>query len=706
MYPAHPLIACATVLFAALFWAGPSLAAQEDEPADPEAQILEEVVVEASRAGITALEIPVNTSILSRQDVEEFATRSTDEILRQVPGFSLLRAADSIAAAPSTATVSLRGLGGNAASRTLVLLDGIPIHSPISSEVYWARVPKHEIERIEIVRGGGANAWGNLSLGGVIDIITEPPRADGIGFSGILSYPWTNDLSLSGSQVTDRWELGGQASYFDTDGYFKNPPDQRGEVDDPVSKNYGIVSGKATYMLSERTRLFLSGSYFDEERHGGTPLDTDTTQIWTAGAGLQLDAGGGGTWRANVFYEDMQIEDYSTRIIGDREDEAVRGFLAQPATTTGAGLVWSMILAQNHRVTAGADYRWADVLIDNYERYLDGVPRELKSTDASQDMGGIFIQDTWQLSERWQLNGSIRYDHVSNRGAARVTDLETGNVVASQVYDSNSEHTTNPSAGLRYQWSDSLSLRAAGYKGFRAPTLRELYREGRTPAGVILANNPLLAPERLVGFEGGFDWNINDRTLLRATVFQNTVEDLIQNITRGQAVGEPVYVEPCGWLEPGETCRELENVGEMESTGLEIEAAYDSGDRWNFFLSYLYNDAIITRAPDDPQLVGKQVRQAPKHSFTARARYRGTWFDSTLLARYVGERYEDDLNTLEVDDFLLFDLRFSRRLSATTVLFLSIENLFDENYEVRTTNSGATEIGRPRSIGLGLNFRH
>ena len=59
-----------------------------------EKRILEEVVVEASRAGITALDIPVNTSILARQDVEEFATRSTDEILRQIPGFSLLRAAD------------------------------------------------------------------------------------------------------------------------------------------------------------------------------------------------------------------------------------------------------------------------------------------------------------------------------------------------------------------------------------------------------------------------------------------------------------------------------------------------------------------------------------------------------------------------------------------------------------------------------------
>jgi len=132
----------------------------EDSSSDGDGNLpaLEEIVVEATRAGSTVLNIPVNTSILSELDIREYATKSVDEILRQIPGFNLLRAADSIATAPTTSTVSLRGLGGTAASRTLVLLDGIPIHSPVSSEVYWARIPKGQIERVEVVRGGGANA--------------------------------------------------------------------------------------------------------------------------------------------------------------------------------------------------------------------------------------------------------------------------------------------------------------------------------------------------------------------------------------------------------------------------------------------------------------------------------------------------------------------------------------------------------------------
>ena len=163
----------------------PALAWSATAPGTNEESVLEEVVVEASRARLSALDIPVNTSVLSRRDIEEAGLRPVDEMLRQVPGFSMLRSADSIAAAPTTTTVSLRGLGGSAASRTLVLLDGMPLHSPYTTEIYWARVPRHRIERVEVVRGGGANAWGNLSLGGVVNIVTRTPEASGVSGQAI-----------------------------------------------------------------------------------------------------------------------------------------------------------------------------------------------------------------------------------------------------------------------------------------------------------------------------------------------------------------------------------------------------------------------------------------------------------------------------------------------------------------------------------------
>ena len=90
---------------------------------------------------------------------------------------------------------------------------------------------------------------------------------------------------------------------------------------------------------------------------------------------------------------------------------------------------------------AGADYRWSDVRADEWSGYLYGVPSELKTTDSSQDMGGVFVQDTWRPNERWQLNGSLRYDYVTNRGTMVRQALDDGAVAG---FRSRRSHHTGP----------------------------------------------------------------------------------------------------------------------------------------------------------------------------------------------------------------------------------------------------------------------
>jgi outer membrane receptor protein involved in Fe transport len=632
-------------------------AAEPKNAVDSPDSVLEEVVVEASRVRLSLPEIAVNASVLTQQDISDLSTRPADEILRQVPGFSLLRSADSIATAPTTSTVSLRGLGGSAASRTLVLLDGMPVHSPYSSEVFWARIPRQRIESVEVIRGGGANAWGNLSLGGVINIRTERPEEDGAAIDATAGYPATVDLALSGHRVTDRWTLAGHAAYYDTDGYMNVPARQRGPVDTPVRKDFAAVSGLAEYRPDESTRWRLGAQGFREERGGGSALDVNTTEIGTLSAVYEKKTGIG-AWTASVFYDDTRLEDASVRITGDNEGEVLRSFEIRPTDILGAGTTWLRQLGA-HRLSAGADYRWSDVRVDEWSGFdPEGRnPAFLKTTVSSQDLGGVYVQDSWQPGARWTVNGSLRFDYVTNRGRVQQATLPGNDVFNREDYAPNSETTFNPSLGAVCRWKQRVTLRAAAYRGFRAATLRELYHAARIRSGVVLVNNPQLAPERLTGLEAGIDFAPGERTDLRLTVFRNTVEDLVQNITRGVAGDFPEIIEPCGLIGPGETCRELDNVGEMQATGLEIEAAHDTGNGWSFFLSYLYNDTEITRAPDNPQLVGNRVRQAPEHSLTARVRRDGRWFDTSILARYVGGRYEDDLNRLEVDGFLLFDLR-------------------------------------------------
>jgi len=238
-----------TCLIAALLVSVTTASAAENGAgsANSEASVLEEVIVGATRVPARLMDIPVNASILGRRDIDALSMRTVDDILRQIPGFSTLRAEDSISSASVINTVSLRGLGGNAASRTLVMLDGIPLNNPNSSEIFWSRIPKHQVERIEVVRGGGANSWGNLSMGGVINIVTERPREGGLDFTGSLGYPLTIDAGLSASDVAGKWRYSAYAEYYDTDGYLSVPRKFKVPVDQNVWKEHGILNGRAEF---------------------------------------------------------------------------------------------------------------------------------------------------------------------------------------------------------------------------------------------------------------------------------------------------------------------------------------------------------------------------------------------------------------------------------------------------------------------------
>ena len=129
---------------------------------------LEPVVVTVTRMEQKADEAPASVTVLTRDDTEHSAAQTVDDLLRQVPGFSLFRRSSSLVTHPTTQGVSLRGIGPSGTSRALVLFDGVPANDAFGGWVYWGRVPMLGVERIEVVRGGGSSVWGNYALGGVV----------------------------------------------------------------------------------------------------------------------------------------------------------------------------------------------------------------------------------------------------------------------------------------------------------------------------------------------------------------------------------------------------------------------------------------------------------------------------------------------------------------------------------------------------------
>src|SRR4029077_1714094 len=146
------------------------------------ATLLETVVVTATRTEQRLGDVPASVSVMTREEIQASPAVVADDVLRQIPTFSLFRRTSSLVAQPTTQGVSLRGIGPSGQSRTLVLLDGIPFNDPFGGWVYWTRVPLISVDRIEVTEDTASSLYGNYAMGGVINIVTSRPTPRTVEF--------------------------------------------------------------------------------------------------------------------------------------------------------------------------------------------------------------------------------------------------------------------------------------------------------------------------------------------------------------------------------------------------------------------------------------------------------------------------------------------------------------------------------------------
>ena len=135
------------------------------------ATLAETVTVTPTRTEQRSGAVPASVSVLTSEDIRTSPAVVADDVLRQIPTFSLFRRTSSLSSHPTSQGVSLRGIGPSGVSRTLVLVDGTPFNDPFGGWVYWTRVPLEDTDRIEVVDGSSSSLYGNYAMGGVINIL-------------------------------------------------------------------------------------------------------------------------------------------------------------------------------------------------------------------------------------------------------------------------------------------------------------------------------------------------------------------------------------------------------------------------------------------------------------------------------------------------------------------------------------------------------
>lgn len=598
---------------------------------DP-ASFSETLVVTGSRAPQPISDALAPTTVLSREDLARGPDLTLDDRLRQVPGFGLLRRSSSLTAHPTSQGVSLRGLGPSGASRTLVLLDGSPLNDPFGGWVAWNRLPVSALESVEVARGALSQLYGSAALGGAIQLLPRSPHPETLEVAARGGDHSTGDLEVFASDTHDGdhgrpwgWSLAGRR--FVTEGFHLLSSDDRGAVDRPAGVDFSSLYGRL-----QAGRAHLAVNLFEEDRENGTALQENDTRLRAVEAGWS-----GSRWEVDVHAQSQRFRSTFSRVLPDRSQEFLTARQDVETQAYGGSGVWR---------SGGGSLAGADL-------------RRISWEQQEQTLGGLFAQQTWSLTPRLDLLAGARVD----------------------VWQSARTRTSfNPRLGAIFRASGAVTLRASAYRGFRAPTLNELYRPFRVGNVETLAN-PDLDEESLVGAELGADLHPRPDLWLRLDVFRSRVDGAVGNVTLS--------------VTPQLITRQRANLDRVEVSGAEAEARWRPGSAWQVRAAWLYTDSRVERT-------GLRVPQVPWNQGSLGVSWDGP-VGVALQARWAGAQFEDDLNQLPLASYQVVDLVLRRRLTARLELSLAVENLLDE--EVVTGRLPLATFGAPRLVQLGVAVR-
>ena len=629
------------------------------------AGLMERIVVNAGDERIPFT--PASEYAIGRSELALSGALTVDDVLRQVPGFSLFRRSGGLTANPTTQGVSLRGVGANGASRALVMYDGVPLNSPFGGWVYWNRLPRVNIDSVQVFNGATSDLYGSGALGGVINVTSHRTNTTFLELEASGGNAGTASVSTSAGKSWGDFGVGLALQALHSDGYILVPEHQRGLVDTRAGTS--DLSGLLTLSkgFGSRGHGFVRLGSFGESRKNGTPLQINDTRITALDLGTDWTTDDAGNFSVRVYGSAENFNQNFTAVAANRNSETLTNRQRNPSQQIGFAFQWRRPFGNRHSVAAGAEGR--DVRGQSAETFVRAGGR--------QQSFGFFASDAVRVGG-WLLNFGGRVDRWRNYDG----------FLNRTLFADRSETAFSPRASVLKRFDNGVSFNASVYRAFRAPTLNELYRNFRV--GNIVTNaNSALSAERLTGGEAGVGLEaFRDKLFIRSNVFWSHISNSIANVTLSTT--------------PALITRQRQNLGAIRARGVEISAMLKPQRNWELSSEYLLTDTTVRRFPANRTLEGLLVPQIPRHQFNFQVSYSNKGWTAGTQGRFVSRQFDDDLNTLPLEKFFTLDAQVSRALSEQARLFIAIQNLTGTRYEISSTP--VFTLGPPILFRAGLRL--
>ncbi len=629
------------------------------------------VVVTATR-GAERLPSAASATVITSAELNNMAAGSLDDALRSTPGFTLFRRSSSRVANPTTQGVTLRGVSGSGASRTLVLADGVPLNDPFGSWVYWNRIPSAAVDRVEVVRGATGDLYGAGALGGVIQVLTVQPSRSRARATFEGGSHDTFRGSLFAAAEREGWAATGAYEGVRTDGAFIVGSEVRGVVDRKADSDYQtgfVTAGRRR----DNWHATFRGAAYTEERGNGTPIQVNSTD-WRQ---FSLVAGGlvgGGVLQVQTAASNQDYYQTFSFVAAGRATERLTFAQTIDTSHAMANGQWTRPMG---RVTmiVGADYRRTESSQDELRYALvTGVNTQSGPfvSGGTETVGAVYARANVSATNALTFELGARADRWNSEPLNAADPAKQVNFVS-------------PRGAVAYRLG-RYQMQASTYYANRTPNLNELHRRFAAGTAITIAN-PQLEPETLTGVEGGVLTQFA-RASIRATAFFNDLDGAIANVTLTQT--------------PTQIVRQRQNSDSIRAKGVEFEVdtrltATLSANGHVVLTSSHFRGSVAT-----PALAGRNVPQVPAFQGGFGLTWaEPRWFTVATQVRFSGEQFDDDLNTasFKLGAYSVWDANLSRAIVRGLNAFVAIENITDAEYD--TARTPLRSIGWPRTVRVG-----
>jgi iron complex outermembrane receptor protein len=582
---------------------------------------LDEVVVTGSKTGISRKIVPLSVSQISQKDIERSGQMNILPALNTyVPGvFVTERNALGFGVSNTAAgSITMRGISSSPNTDVLVLIDGNPQYQGIFGHPLGDAYVASDVEKVEIIHGPASFLYGSNAMAGVINIITKKQHDEGLKVNVGASYGSYNTQKYYGTvgYKKDKLSLFASVNHDQTDG-------TRANTDFNISNGYL----KAGYEINKKFNLTADFSIakFNANDNGSiylpapAPFNIDVTR---GKASISVD---------NKFEHSeggLKIyHNFGNHILSD-------GFRSTDRNS-GAMLFQTFKLATGTNVTVGTDFK---------------------------QYGGI-------ASQGLKHDSLILVNELAAYAYAQQTLFEKLTVSAGLRLENNSKFGNElvPIGGVTYNLSDKTTFKASVSKGFRSPTVMEMY---------LFVPNPALQPERMMNYE--LSWLqslLNKKLNLELTAFKVTGENMIQVTGAFPALNRL-------------------NVGSFSNQGIEFSAKYAVCKNLFIHANYSYLD------------LSKAVVAAPRQQLNVSANYSYKIWNLNVSTQYIEKLYTSispnpTIPSVIQPDYLLLNARLSARPLKMLEVFVAANNILNQRYEI---NRGYPMPGINVNAGFNLKF--